>query len=44
MADVMRHGIFRCSPDTTLRAAAKTMALHHAHAIVATDTVDGSPW
>jgi chloramphenicol 3-O-phosphotransferase len=29
MADVMRHGIFRCSLDTTLRAAAKTMALRH---------------
>jgi CBS domain-containing protein len=44
VADAMRHGIFSCPTDTTLRDAARTMALHHVHAIVVTEATDGSPW
>jgi CBS domain-containing protein len=43
VADAMRHGIFSCSADTGLREAARTMALHHVHAVVVTDPADGSP-
>lgn len=44
MADAMRYGIFSCSADTSLRDAARTMSLHHVHAIVVTDPADGSLW
>jgi CBS domain-containing protein len=42
--DAMRHGIFRCPADTSLREAARTMSLHHVHTIVVSDPADGSPW
>ncbi|MGA2319188.1 MAG: CBS domain-containing protein [Solirubrobacteraceae bacterium] len=44
VADAMRYGIFTCSADTPLRDAARTMVLHHVHAIVVSDPADGSPW
>lgn len=41
VADAMRHGILTCFPDTSPRAAARTMALHHIHTIVVSDPDDG---
>src|ERR1039458_3725922 len=42
--DAMRHGIFSCPADASLREAARTMSLHHVHSIVVSDPADGSPW
>jgi CBS domain-containing protein len=42
--DAMRHGIFSCPADASLRDAARTMSLHHVHTIVVTDPADGSLW
>jgi CBS domain-containing protein len=44
VADAMRHGIFSCSADASLRDAARTMSSHHVHTIVVTDPADGSLW
>jgi CBS domain-containing protein len=44
VADAMRHGILSCPGDASLRAAARTMSLHHIHTIVVTDPADGSVW
>jgi CBS domain-containing protein len=41
--DAMRHGIFSCPADASLREAARTMSLHHVHTIVVSDPADGSP-
>jgi CBS domain-containing protein len=47
VADVMRHGVITCSPDTSLRTVARMMSGYHVHAIVVTED-DGegglSPW
>jgi FOG: CBS domain len=42
VADAMRHGIFSCPADTPLREAARSMSLHHVHAIAVSDPADGS--
>lgn len=39
----MRHGIFSCPADASLREAARTMSLHHVHTILVSDPADGSP-
>ncbi len=41
VADAMRHGIFSCFPDASIRAAARTMTLHHIHTIAVNDPDDG---
>jgi CBS domain-containing protein len=41
VGDAMRHGILSCFPDASLRAAARTMALHHIHTVVVNDPDDG---
>lgn len=41
VADAMRHGILSCFPDASLRAAARTMTLHHIHTVVVSDPDDG---
>jgi CBS domain-containing protein len=41
VTDAMRHGILTCFPDASLRAAAKTMTLHHIHTVVVNDPDDG---
>jgi len=38
VADAMRPGVFTCRADTSLTAVARTMAEHHVHAVVVTDT------
>jgi len=43
VSDAMRHGIFSCSADASLREAARTMATQHVHMIVATSPADGTP-
>jgi CBS domain-containing protein len=47
VADVMRHGIITCAPDTTLRTVARMMSGYHVHAVVVV-TEDGggasTPW
>jgi CBS domain-containing protein len=47
VADVMRHGVITCSPDTQLRTIARMMSGYHVHALVVTED-DGeggsSPW
>jgi len=43
VADAMRHGIFSCPADASLRSAARTMSTQHVHMILATDPRDGSP-
>src|SRR4051794_28184063 len=47
VSDVMRHGVISCTPDTTLRTIARTMATFHVHAVVVTEE-DGEggtqPW
>ena len=47
VADVMRHGVITCSPDTPLRTIARMMSSYHVHAVVVTED-DGeggrSPW
>lgn len=43
VADAMRHGIFSCPADTSLREAARSMTEHHVHAVVVSDEPDGSP-
>ena len=40
VADAMRHGVLSCFPDAKLRAAARTMSLHHIHTIVVHDPED----
>lgn len=42
VADAMRHGIFSCPASTSLRDAARSMSLHHVHAIAVSDPADGS--
>jgi CBS domain-containing protein len=42
VADAMRHGIFSCAATTSLREAARTMSLHHVHAVVVSDPANGS--
>jgi len=42
VADAMRHGIFSCGANTSLREAARTMSLHHVHAVVVSDPANGS--
>lgn len=42
VADAMRHGILSCFPDASLRAAARTMALHHIHTVVVNDPERGA--
>lgn len=37
VSDAMRHGVLTCDRETPLRAAARTMALHHVHCLVVTD-------
>jgi CBS domain-containing protein len=47
VADVMRHGVITCTPDTSLRTIARMMSGYHVHAVVVTeDDGDGglSPW
>lgn len=44
VADAMRHGVLTCAADTEVRAAARTMALHHVHSIVVTDSGDPTRW
>ncbi len=39
----MRHGVFSCPADASLREAARAMSLHHVHTIVVSDPADGSP-
>ncbi len=34
VADAMRHGVLSCAADASLRAAARTMTLHHIHPVV----------
>lgn len=41
VTDAMRHGILSCFPDSSLRAAARTMTLHHIHTVVVNDPDDG---
>lgn len=41
VADAMRYGVLSCFPDASLRAAARTMALHHIHTLVVSDPDDG---
>ena len=41
VADAMRHGILSCFPDASLRAAARTMTLHHIHTVVVSDPEGG---
>jgi CBS domain-containing protein len=43
VADAMRHGVFSCRGDASLREAARTMSTQHVHMILATDPTDGSP-
>ena|SRR5436190_7717964 len=47
VADVMRHGVITCTPDTPLRTIARMMSGYHVHAIVVTED-DGEggvePW
>lgn len=42
VGDAMRHGVLSCPPDSSLRAAARTMTLHHIHTVVLSDPADGS--
>jgi CBS domain-containing protein len=42
VADAMRHGIFSCPAGTSLREAARSMSMHHVHAIAVSDPSDGS--
>jgi CBS domain-containing protein len=34
VADVMRHGVISCEPETSLRDVARIMASYHIHAVV----------
>lgn len=42
MGDAMRHGVLSCAPDASLRAAARTMTLHHIHTVVLHDPEDAT--
>lgn len=42
VADAMRHGVLSCSAEASLRAAARTMTLHHIHTIVVNGAQDGA--
>lgn len=42
VSDAMRHGLVKCSADTDLRQAARTMASEHVHMVAITDPSDGS--
>jgi CBS domain-containing protein len=42
VGDAMRHGVLSCPPDASLRAAARTMTLHHIHTVVLSDPADGA--
>lgn len=44
VSDAMRHGVFSCASDTDLRAAARTMALHHVHSLVVSSPGDNGHW
>jgi CBS domain-containing protein len=47
VADVMRHGVITCTPETTLRTVARMMASYHVHAVVVTEAEgdgDITPW
>jgi CBS domain-containing protein len=37
VGDAMRHGVLSCAADASLRAAARTMTLHHIHTVVLND-------
>lgn len=41
VGDAMRHGVLSCPPDASLRAAARTMTLHHIHTVVLSDPAGG---
>jgi CBS domain-containing protein len=41
VADAMRHGVLSCSSSASLRAAARTMTLHHIHTVVVNDAASG---
>jgi CBS domain-containing protein len=41
VSDAMRHGVLTCPREAPLRAAARTMALHHVHCVVVVDPADG---
>jgi CBS domain-containing protein len=41
VADAMRHGVLSCAPSASLRAAARTMTLHHIHTVVIDSGDDG---
>lgn len=44
VADVMRHGVIMCSPETSLRDVARMMCSYHVHAVVlAEDDGAGEP-
>jgi CBS domain-containing protein len=42
VADAMRHGVLSCTADASLRAAARTMTLHHIHTVVVNDPGSGA--
>lgn len=42
VADAMRHGVLTCATDASLRAAARTMTLHHIHTVVVSGAEDGA--
>jgi CBS domain-containing protein len=42
VADAMRHGLVKCSAETDLRQAARTMSTEHVHMVAITDPSDGS--
>jgi CBS domain-containing protein len=42
VSDAMRHGVFSCSADASVRDAARTMSMHHVHCVVVSDPDDGS--
>jgi len=47
VADVMRHGVITCTPETPLRTIARMMSGYHVHAVVVTkDDGEGGhePW
>ena len=44
VSDAMRRGVLTCPSDTDIRAAARTMALHHVHSLVVTERGDPTRW
>lgn len=41
VADAMRHGVLSCPAKSSLRAAARTMTLHHIHTVVVDEADEG---